>query len=280
MVSGSAYAGVLVALASCLAGCVRHQQVQHFAVRDPDTGATNYYRMTIKGGNNATAVKYQMQAGYFSAAAVDILRGQMPKIPQLDLDPAQQEVFDALLNEFYGSLLDEARRKTGGAGEDCLAEGVGADDEVIAAKDAATLEEQALYLARLVWLGSLSASDVASVGMTQHTNPYQFRKLVFWTTVQNIDINEFATQIDGIIEQVTSLGLAFKEIAKARAAEREQRQAGQEQRGRAIWEALTGVAAGNPLVEPLGHALGLHEPSEAGADAGSGSRSGDSDEGE
>lgn len=258
----SVCAVAVVVLAPCLAGCVQHQQIQHFAVRDPDTGATNYYRMTIKGGNNATAVQYQMQAGYFSAAAVDILRGQMPKIPQLDLDPEQQKVFDALLNEFYGSLLEEARRRTGGVGKECVDEsGVAGDGgERLAAKTMTQLEEQALYLARLVWLGSLSASDVASVGMTQHTNPYQFRKLVFWTTVQNIDINEFATEIDGIIEQVTSLGLAFKEIAKAREAER----TNDRQRSKTVLNAIREATKDDPLIAPLVQTVLPQEQAEEG----------------
>ncbi|MGD2109499.1 MAG: hypothetical protein PVI86_08910, partial [Phycisphaerae bacterium] len=446
-------------------GCVvNHKQEQYFAVRDPNTGATNYYKMTVKGCTDGSAVDYRMQAGYFSAAAVDILRGQMPKIPELDLAPDQQEIFDALLEQFYGSLLQEAKRKADLTDADVLLtaargrleratrreesatkaregiqgkldqetqaqaaaktalaeeetrlsienaaaealvgqiseaetiqadlqsrratleqeiadieaeieelrgqlegaedtseldeqisqaatelegkkadhaqiiekldtnskqlndlnaqhrskqeqvkaiqsnidtkkllveslaravanlegelaaakaqadranaarkeaeahlgdvrdrinaapEGGGEDAPTVPAKTLEEVEEQAKFLARLVWFGSLSAADVAAIGMTGSTDPFKFRKLVFWATVRNIDINELATEIDAVIEQVTDLGLTFKNLTEARKKEQAARRAENRRRRNELLDAVSKVpgSALGPLLK-------------------------------
>ena len=90
-------------------GCAAHKQVQYFAAKDPETGVTNYYRMSICGWG-AFGTDYHLQAGYFSAASVDVLRGSMPEIPILDLPVEQLEVFDRLTQQFYAALIQEAKR--------------------------------------------------------------------------------------------------------------------------------------------------------------------------
>ena len=71
-------------------------------------------------------------------------------------------------------------------------------------------DPQIIKLARVVWFGSLSSSDLASIGMTGTTNPYQFRKLVFWATAANIDLNEFAGEIDGIMDNVVGIASTMR----------------------------------------------------------------------
>ena len=66
----SAMAGALL-LAMAVGGCTVHEQVQYFAATDPDTGATNYYKMTVRGSGGLGIGDYRVQAGYFSSAAVD-----------------------------------------------------------------------------------------------------------------------------------------------------------------------------------------------------------------
>jgi hypothetical protein len=100
---------IVAATGVCLAGCAVHKQVQYFAATDPETGATNYYRMTVTGSGGGF-VNYHVQAGYFSAAAVDILRGSMPDVPELDLPVERLEVFDWLNAHFFASLIQEAKR--------------------------------------------------------------------------------------------------------------------------------------------------------------------------
>jgi len=336
-----------------LTGCVRHSQVQYFAATDPETGITHYYRMTITG--TSVIAKYNMQAGYFSAAAVDVIRGQMPKIPTLDLPVDRLEVFDRLSDHLYASLIQTANLKwpindadaasyIGGSpskrSADRIAEIEGmiarlekdkavADADVAVKQAFAVLakkkcdkaagdlekkandiskpknkgkgklakakgkieeaqrnlretadaqkaaetelrrtqrtadavaanlealvkqrdrlnairitrpgrspasqpagdgplpisylvsESQIKDLARLIWYGSLSRSDLASIGMTGEASQYAFRKLVFWATARNLDLSQFATEIDGVIENVVSIAQAAKQQAKARKA--------------------------------------------------------------
>ena len=78
-------------------------------------------------------------------------------------------------------------------------------------------------LARIIWYGSLSSSDLASIGMTQNTNPFQFRKLVFWATAANIDLNRYAGEIDAVIDNVVQIAQSYKKRAEQRKAERSKR---------------------------------------------------------
>lgn len=208
-------------------GCAVHDQVQYFAATDPETGATNYYRMTISGWG-ALGTDYHLQAGYFSSEAVDVLRGSMPEVPILDMPIEQLELYDRTAQQFYASVLQEAKRinpikdpsslpaKTEQAQADtplgALPEGI----DVEPFKD-----DKALEMSRQIWLSSLSKTDLASMGRTQNTNPYQFRKLVFWVSANNIDLNHFAAEIDGVIDNVTAIASTFKGQADQRKAQQE-----------------------------------------------------------
>lgn len=187
------YAAALLPL---LAGCALHEQVQYFEVVDPQSGGSNYYRMTIRG-HGGWGTDYQMQAGYFSAAAVDVLRGQMPGVPEVDLPVEQDEAFDAIVAKYYAALVE-------------------ASDAIPTPDRDADLDDAVLARARLVWFGRLSPADVAAMGMHGTTNPFQFRKLVFWTSAKNIDLQQFGTQIDGMIDSATQLIRARKAEVKQR----------------------------------------------------------------
>lgn len=211
-------------------GCAIQKQTQFFAATDPDTGATNYYKMTISGSGGG-GVDYHWQAGYFSAAAVDVLRGTMPDIPTLDLPVDQLEKYNAVADNLYDRLVAESAKyacgeasasggePSGGASEE------GADAVVASAGDSSDssqacsrdlTNEDFIAMSRLLWFSSLSKSDIASVGMTQNLDPFQFRKLVFWTTASNIDLQEFAGEIDSVINSAEGI----VENARARAASR------------------------------------------------------------
>ncbi len=455
---------------ACIApsGCAVHKQVQYFAAIDPETGLTNYYRMTVSG-SGGLGTDYHLQAGYFSAAAVDVLRGSMPDIPILDLPIEQMEVYDRLTQQFFAALIQEQKRihnvtdreamlvatlsrkntakdrvvrlkgekklldeeisaltgesvinkddlatlkvglktaqdsvaaqekeeatqkktlddsqaavrkaqgvytealrkveglqwrhadaereaghketvasdaeksatteeekteaeKLRGAADKALKAASQLKSELRAAKEErdskvpgedlvdslneaqadyrngvsyrikaetkvagldgeiaahharlaairselpkkkarqATIEadlerheaasaaadplleklteaykdrplggrtvpentdpltqEKILRLARIIWFGSLSSSDLASIGMTGNANPYQFRKLVYWTTTNNIDLNQFASEIDAILDNVTDIARSYKKQAEQRKAQREGR---------------------------------------------------------
>lgn len=357
---------VAMLMVSCLigpilSGCAVHKQVQYFAATDPKTGATNYYRMTITG-SGGFGTDYHLQAGYFSAAAVDMLRGAMPDIPGLDMDIEHEEAFRRLTSKFRANLLQECkaiaritdaegrylltldlrrtaqkavqetkRKKrdaeeakqrnddelaastqlkeetadavTGArnqlaeleraterdenqianakkvlaaeekkqtdagnrmqAAEDARGQIKGRLENInselkgheghleraetlmgelweifatdiktrkpesrlsaVKAKSVKAMDSQAKTLARLIWYASLSDSDLISIGMTQNTNPFQFRKLVFWATASNIDLNEYATEIDAILDNVTGIASSYRELRKQRKKARKSR---------------------------------------------------------
>lgn len=221
------------------AGCAIQKQTQYFAATDPDTGATNYYKLTISGSGGA-GVDYHWQAGYFSAAAVDVLRGSMPDVPTLDLPVDQLEKYNAVADNVYGRLVSESKKyvcqeSTAGKSEtappnppttansDTAADGATANDSASSPPtDGASndsddgnktcisncddlTDDDFITLSRLLWLLSLSKSDLASIGMTGNLDPYQFRKLVFWTTASNIDLQDFAGEIDSVLKSAESI---------------------------------------------------------------------------
>lgn len=270
-----------------LPACTTHEQVQYFAAVDRDTGVTQYYKMTVDG-RSALLGEYNIQAGYFSAEAVDVLRGNTPDLPILDLPIEQLDVFDWLAQRFYAALIQEAQRRI--PVEDPAAmrltlrstqrynerRAADARDQIAALRattptdaqraavearierleqsatdfdlladeagqllaryrDAAATERDRLPrlteadlrgIARLVYFGSLSASDLASMGREGSSDAYQFRKLVFWATAENIDLNRYAGQIDSVIDSVVVVAQSARTEQKRRAAEQKARRDG------------------------------------------------------
>lgn len=209
-----------------LSGCALHEQVQYFEVADPESKNVNYYRMTIEG-HGGGGVGYQLQAGYFSAASVDVLRGQVPSIAEADLPLAQDKAYDALLDRYYDTLVKTSERRAAQSETD------------IDINDA-----DVLALARQVWLGTLSPADVASMGMHGSTNPFAFRKLVFWASADNLDLRQFGAEIDSMIGGATALVRAHK----AEHAVRADRQAGVR---RLLGDVVRSSAALKPLAEAI-----------------------------
>jgi hypothetical protein len=329
-------------VAACLTGCTTHTQTQYFAVKDPNTGAANYYRLSINGCGSLT--KYNLQAGYYSAAAVDILRGRMPDVPELDLPIERAKTFDSLLRHIDKALLQEAKQIAPITDPGVAADGLRArveneqDKQASLQQRMAALEERlaltvtnqtastnttppvspsansgltgelavlrrhlqsseqsettfsnALFhlvaqypysalgldlpdtstnglaarlddpdgfrtryikLSRLAWLSSLSNEDVAAVGMNETLDPFQFRKLVFWTKSTTLDIDQAAGDIDAIRGQVVEIGRNYKNISQEREAARVQAQADQVTRANATLEALKSMTkdGANPSI--------------------------------
>jgi hypothetical protein len=71
-------------------------------------------------------------------------------------------------------------------------------------------EELSIALARQQWFASLSNSDLVSMGLVQTADPYRFRKLVFYASAQNIELERLAGEIDSIMAKTTTLAEAFK----------------------------------------------------------------------
>lgn len=215
--------------AACLfvAGCVTHRQTQYFEVVDPDSGNINYYRMTLEG-SGGIGVNYQLQAGYFSAASVDVLRGRIPQIPEVDLPIECDAAFEALTAGYYDSLvaLSEATRNAPSTGSP------------------AGIDELALQNARLVWFGQLSPADVAAMGMNQSSNPFEFRKLVFWSSAQNIDLRAYGSEIDAMIDSATTLVRASRIRERQEASQR-----------RSIHEFITRLLETQPGLAPFTDAV-------------------------
>lgn len=190
----------------CLAGCANARQEQLFAVtyRDPDTGKIdrNYYRMTVEGGTLG-ALTYQLKAAYMNSATVDVLQGKGVFVPEADLTVEQDEVFDEVLNIYYTTVQKRAE--------------IAAEIATDPSREAISSDDSLVQVARQVWLTRLSTGDVASMGQVQSTDPLEFRKLVFYATAKNIDLEQtIGPQIDSIISHVTTLARHEKQKAKAR----------------------------------------------------------------
>lgn len=97
---------VAIALLSTMfVGCASHIDVQHFAVTD-EQGNTNYYRVTVSGSSIGT--EYRLQAGSFSSAAVEVLKGEMPEVAEIDLPLQHERVLDEIVSYYHQRILDDA----------------------------------------------------------------------------------------------------------------------------------------------------------------------------
>lgn len=195
------------------AACVAHRQVQYFEVVEPGTGHVNYYRMTVEG-RGAAGAAYQMQAGYLSAASVDVLRGQLPAMPEVDLPIEHDGAYDALVAGYYRSLLEAADALP--PTREITPTGRADPDSPRTAAARRDLDAHFLARARLVWFGQLSPADVASMGMHGAANPFQFRKLVFWTAARSIDLRQFGAEVDAAVASAVTLVRARKAESRER----------------------------------------------------------------
>jgi hypothetical protein len=189
-------------------GCAGANQVQYFEVvrENPDTGAleTNYYRMTVSGFGLG-AVTYKLKAAYLNAVTVDVLEGKDVFVPEADLPRSADESFQKVIKNYYDAVQERStavadRLKEQGSG-----------------LPAGEYENGLTQLARQVFFHSLSYGDVAAMGRTQDTNPFVFRKLVFYATAKNIDLERsFGGQVDSIIGKVGALAQRERERAEQR----------------------------------------------------------------
>lgn len=190
------------------AGCAGASHVQYFEVvrENPDTGQleTNYYRMTVSG-MALGAVTYKLKAAYLNAPTVDVLEGKDVFVPEADLPRSADESFQQVVKTYHTALQDRASAIAASLKE----QGTGLPPD--------EYESAVTQLARQVFFHSLSYGDVAAMGQTQDTNPYVFRKLVFYATARNIDLERsFGGQVDSIIGKVEVLAQRERERAEQR----------------------------------------------------------------
>lgn len=183
-------------------GCARVFQTQYFEVvgsPDPDTGIAqkNYYRMTVSGTGGG-GVRYKLQSAYISSTTLDTLNGKLPVLPEADLSEANIKAF----NEIKNSYLTAAKKYALVTDE---------DNSVIQPGNTSGDQDRLMMgVARQAWYSSLSDSDLISLGQSNTTDPYQFRKLVFYASATNINLKEYESQIDSIISKTSALVKHFR----------------------------------------------------------------------
>lgn len=193
-------------------GCASMTQSQYFEVIgsiDPITGEPikSYYRMSIKGNGNLLSA-YNLRATYVSATTVDSFNGKLPTIPVADLPRENENVFDELKREFMDELKSRAERVRQFYRE---REKFRQHDLFGGPKAEKSLTAQA----RALWFSSLSDTDLISLGQIGSTNPFVFRKLVFYATASSIDLREYESTLTSAINKTATLARRFKHGAKA-----------------------------------------------------------------
>ncbi len=197
------------ALLLCLAagGCAHFKQVQYFeAVGEPNeegVATRQFYRVTISGGGHLVQ-KYNMNAAYLSAAALETLQGSKPRIPIVDTPDANLRAFDEIKAMFLESLKACAEAQKDQAGRVATS-----DDQ----------ERHLVAIARQIWLASLSDADLCSMGQFKTADGHAFRRLVFWTSAQDIDLSKYSDKIDAAISNVEIMAEQFKAKRDAEAAQ-------------------------------------------------------------
>lgn len=207
------------AIATCVLfaltfGCASTKQTQYFEVvfEDPDTGEmqTNYYRMTIRGGSYVpwSPSTYKLKAAYLNVETVDVLEGKGPFVPEADLPRAADETYKNVLAEFRKAILERAKNAGGAASA--------------AASGDSNHDSSLNEVARQAWFASMSNGDIVSMGRTRSDDPHVFRKLVFYATAKNLDLQKtIGPQIDSMISKVQTLARREQQRAAARQAQRQ-----------------------------------------------------------
>lgn len=203
---------VLVMGMILLSGCATYKQVQFFEVLsppDPETGVAtrNFYKMTASGSGLFVS-KYKMNAAYLSTAAIDVLRGVDVSILSIELSPKNQTIFDEIKQMYLEALKAYA-----------------ANQATLSSGSISAIEHEALMtqVARQLWLASLSDEDLQSFGQIQSSDPYAFRKLVFYTSAEEIDLEKLGGKIDGIVKNARTLSEQFKLRKEAEIREQQAR---------------------------------------------------------
>jgi len=201
---------LLAVAAAWTAGCAGVKQVQYFeVVGDPDplTGIApkNFYRMTLRGTGGG-GVMYKLRAAYVSGATLDTLNGQIPSIPEADLPEANANAFAEIKDDYLRSLTDYAEVRAN-----------------LDPADAGAHEQRVAEISRQAWFASLQDADLISLGQVHSTDPFRFRRLVFYASAENIDLEDYDAQINSVLERTGTLARALKAQRQARRAERASR---------------------------------------------------------
>ncbi|MEM1353742.1 MAG: hypothetical protein AAGH88_02545 [Planctomycetota bacterium] len=193
---------VLGCFAGVTTGCSQFKQVQYFEVEgpvDPLTGLStkSYYRMTVTGGGRGVQ-EYKMRAAYLSASAIDTLDGKIPTIPAADMDADRRTQFRHLLNTHLGLARERA--------EFIAESGVVFNDR--------QYDQAVSEIARTMWAVTLSDSDLVSLGQSRSSNPYEFRKLVFYASARSINLDRYNAQVDSAIQKTETLANLFRNSSR------------------------------------------------------------------
>jgi hypothetical protein len=212
-----------ILLGLALTSCGTFTETQYFrAINRGKNGeilGSNYYRVTLKGRGDL-AKKYKMNAGYLNCQTADVLlNGALPDIPAADYDLTDY----ASVKAQKKSLQDKLKV-------------VGDPDKSTNADP----NKMALDAARRAWLGSMSDADFISMGQSETTNPYKFRKLVIYVSAENFKLSDFAAPIDSVIQNTTALA----QTLQARREAEKQKKEGEDKAKREYVEQLAGNLIG------------------------------------
>jgi hypothetical protein len=244
---GSKCAWLALAWATLPIGCARVEQVQYFAALgepDPATGIApkRFYRMTLHGAAGV-GVEWKMRAAYVAQTTLDTLNGKLPSIPEADLSPDAELAYDEIRQSYLDCLKGHARQRA------------------LAAVDTPAEYERAVVdIARQGWLAGLSDQDRDSAGQGKTTDPYRFRKLIFYATAANVNLQDYDGQITSALDKATGLARSFKSRAggaggparkqKALADILSKALAGEQPSAASIITFLTGTADDKPANTP------------------------------
>jgi len=170
------------------------------AIGDDGSQTVNYYRVDIEAeGLNARTFK--VRSGYVSVDTIDTLSGDIPTIPEADFSPKEYAAFSQVKKDFR----DRLTQQSGSWG----------------AEDINDLDHFTTQAARVAWYASLSDKDFISIGQTEDVNPYSYRKLVFYTSAQDLNLTDYGTQVDNAIDKTAALAKHSREQREARKQEKQ-----------------------------------------------------------
>lgn len=194
---------LLIPLLCALVSCTSQRREQYYMVVEPGEQTAAIYKVTAKLAGSGP-VDYKLNEGYVPMNVIDALSGKVGEPPDLF-----SAVSDGQRRAALSEKLDEKRD----ARLLALAEtgpGPGAIQQV---------EETTRFFGALKHAAALTNNEQISVGQSNSTDVYGYRKLVFYASARVIPLQQFEQELNEIEKSSSDLAKAVVQ-ARQEAAER------------------------------------------------------------
>ena len=187
-----------------LTGCAGSRSRHYFIAAEPSTQQAAIYKVTAELSGWG-AVKYKLNVGYVPVNVIDALSGKVGEPPDLFAEQSKSQ-----LASEANTAIDVAKTQYV---KDVVGKG-------LCSERVAEVEDAKRFFGALKDLAGMTDNELISVGQTCSSDPYGYRKLVFYVSTEVIQIRQFEeelNELDRVSSDLTKALVAAKQ-AEAQAA--------------------------------------------------------------